>query len=61
LTKTRAPLIELTFAVEPNFPLPPQYHRHSLAHVVKVEDAQQLVGLLLEKKERKKTSREVKK
>ena len=35
------------FAVEPDFAVALQYHRHALPHVVKVEDAEELVGLLL--------------
>ncbi len=39
-----------TFAVEPYLALPLQYHRHPLADVVEVQDAEKLVRLLLQGK-----------
>ena len=42
-----------TFAVEPDLPLAPEYDGHPLADVVEVQDAQQLVHLLLRKRARK--------
>lgn len=35
-----------TFAVQPQVPVLPQYHRHPLPHVIKIQDAEQLVDLL---------------
>ena len=45
-----------TFAVEPDLPLAPEYDGHPLADVVEVQDAQQLVHLLLRKRPRKDVS-----
>ena len=34
-------------AVQPYFPLPLEYHRHTFSHVVEVEDAEEFVNLVL--------------
>ena len=35
------------FAVQPYFPLPLEYHRHTFSHVVEVEDAEEFINLVL--------------
>ena len=34
------------FAIEPYFSIFSEYHRHSLAHIVEVENAQELIDFL---------------